>query len=155
MGLSHVLIFYLFKKNCQKFERFEMVAGGTVANRLANKVARGWRVKTVEKWRLIQLSEKEKYGNSYFKEMLNQTPGLAVALGATAVSVGLLVYAHYLQAEHHLWSNFPYKRRYTVFRPDDPRIERLRNLPNHYNQEGTVPDPQPRIPSKWLRFAEQ
>ena len=34
----------------------------------------------------------------------------------------------------------PYKRFYTVYRPDDPRIENLRARPQYYNPEGVIPD---------------
>ena len=33
----------------------------------------------------------------------------------------------------------PYKRFYTVYRPDDPRIENLKARPQYYNPEGTIP----------------
>ena len=49
-----------------------MVAGGSAAGRLSQKVAQGWRVKLFEKWQYIQLSEREKFGGSYAKEMFMQ-----------------------------------------------------------------------------------
>merc|ERR1712154_698569 len=35
----------------------------------------------------------------------------------------------------------PFKRHYTVYRPDDPRIENLKARPQYYNPEGVIPDP--------------
>ena len=49
-----------------------MVAGGSAAGRLSQKVAQGWRVKFFEKWHYIQLSERQKFGGSYAKEMFMQ-----------------------------------------------------------------------------------
>ena len=49
-----------------------MVAGGSAAGRLANKVARGWRVQLFENYKMIKNSEPEKYGQSYVKELMIQ-----------------------------------------------------------------------------------
>ena len=49
-----------------------MVAGGSAAGRLANKVARGWRVQLFENFKIIKGSERHKFGNSYVKEMMIQ-----------------------------------------------------------------------------------
>merc|ERR1712029_303396 len=132
-----------------------MVAGGTVAGRLANKVARGWRVPVVQRWKIVNLSEKEKFGNSYFKEMLMQTPGVAVFLACQVGVVAMIAYGIHLQSTPHCFTNKPFKRRYTVFRPDDPRIERLREMPRHYNQEGTIPNPAPAFNYSGYRYLSQ
>merc|ERR1711862_571281 len=69
-------------------------------------------------------------------------------------STVLLAMQYNWQSKYQCYTNWPFKRQYTVYRPDDPRIDRLRKLPEHYNQEGTIPDPQATIPSRWLRFTQ-
>jgi len=117
-----------------------MVAGGSAAGRLSQKVAQGWRVKLFEKWQYIQLSEREKFGGSYAKEMFMQTPGVAIYLGCTAFTAAIMYYTYRAQNIDQRFTNKPFKNYYEVYRPDDPRIEEMRRMPLYYNQEGTIPN---------------
>ncbi|CAB4056944.1 unnamed protein product [Lepeophtheirus salmonis] len=76
-------------------------------------------------WRIFKLSEKEKYGNSFFREFATLYPEI-IAAGMFAVSAA--AYSAYVYkkrgAEHY--SNKPFKHVLTIVRPDDPEVERLK-----------------------------
>merc|ERR1719510_606599 len=57
-------------------------------------------------------------------------------VGAT---IGLIT-LHSWNEKDLRYKDRPYKRFYTVYRPDDPRIENLKARPQYYNPEGTSPD---------------
>merc|ERR1712111_290584 len=80
---------------------------------------------------------------------------VAVFLACQVGVVAMIAYGIHLQSTTHCFTNKPFKRRYTVFRPDDPRIERLREMPRHYNQEGTIPNPAPAFNYSGYRYLSQ
>ena len=72
-----------------------------------------------------------------------------LSIGLTCVTFAGLV-AYYYKNENDLrWKDRPYKRFYTVYRPDDPRIENLKSRPAYYNPRGTVPDPLKKTDYEW------
>ena len=58
-----------------------------------------------------------------------------------ACAIASLAYMVYQDSKNPRFHDRPYKRHYTVWRPDDPRIQNLKNRPDYYNPEGTIPDP--------------
>ena len=65
-----------------------------------------------------------------------------ISLGCSVGAIGILTYL-FVQNEKDLRSkDRPYKKYYTVYRPDDPRIANLRARPQYYNPDGAIPDVQ-------------
>ena len=54
--------------------------------------------------------------------------------------IGLLTYMYQRNEKDLRAKDRPYKKFYTVYRPDDPRIENLKARPQYYNPEGVIPD---------------
>jgi len=102
-------------------------------------MAGGWRVPVVQKFKVFPLSEVENYGNSYLKEMIKTAPALLCMLVSMPVAFCILLGVAKFDANHGLLQNRPFKKLYTVYRPDDPMIERMMWRPAYYNHEGTVP----------------
>merc|ERR1712098_112814 len=93
-----------------------------------------------ENFKIIKGSERHKFGNSYVKEMMIQTPAFFFWIGSCFACVGLMSKMYFEQKKDQRWPHKPFKKQYHVYRPDDPRIERLRARPDYYNQEGTIPE---------------
>lgn len=51
---------------------------------------------------------------------------MCLCFGIAMFSVGYMYYSYCEDKKTHISTNRPYKEYYTVYRPDDPRIERLR-----------------------------
>ena len=103
------------------------------------RLAKGWRIPIVDKYKFLNLSEKEKYGNSYLKEMVTSSPGITAFVALSTISAVIIAWGVRQQANNSRYSDRPFKFYYTVYRADDPRIERLRERPAYYNKEGTLP----------------
>ena len=65
---------------------------------------------------------------------------MVVSLTASSIAIGCLIYRYQEDQKNPRFKDKPYKRFYTVYRPDDPRIENLKARPDYYNPEGTIPD---------------
>lgn len=65
---------------------------------------------------------------------------LVVSLTASSIAIGCLIYRFQEDQKNPRFKDKPFKRFYTVYRPDDPRIENLKARPDYYNPEGTIPD---------------
>jgi len=85
--------------------------------------------KLVPKWKLLKRTEPEKYGTGMVglaKNAWGECSEVVVALGI-AVFSGVAWYRNYLRnCETGYNRNKPYKHYYTVYRPDDPKILKLR-----------------------------
>jgi hypothetical protein len=70
----------------------------------------------------------------------------------SVASIGILTYL-FVQNEKDLRTkDRPYKKYYTVYRPDDPRIANLRARPQYYNPDGVIPDVQKTQTEEVLRW---
>ena len=65
---------------------------------------------------------------------------LVLSLSMAATSLGIMTYLLTKERKDLRSIDKPYKRFYTVYRPDDPRIENLRRRPQFYNVDGEIPD---------------
>merc|ERR1712059_118307 len=85
--------------------------------------------KLVPTWRFLKQTSPEKYGTGVvglLKNFWGECSGVAVCTVIGVFSV-IGVYMTYLEEkETHCISNKPYKQWYTVYRPDDPRITKLK-----------------------------
>ena len=54
--------------------------------------------------------------------------------------MGMLTYLFVRNEKDLRTKDRPYKKHYTVYRPDDPRIANLRARPQYYNPDGVIPD---------------
>merc|ERR1719220_1301232 len=108
--------------------------------RSAIRMARGWRVPIIERFKVFPLSEVEKYGNNYFKEAIMVAPALVGMLAAAPLTLGVILFTMWYDQDKNMLKDRPFKKLYTVYRPDDPMIERMMWRPAYYNHEGTVPD---------------
>ena len=58
----------------------------------------------------------------------------------SVAAMGMLVYLYTKNEKDLRYKDKPYKRFYTVYRPDDERIANLRARPQYYNPDGVIPD---------------
>merc|ERR1712043_96606 len=72
---------------------------------------------------------------------MGEVPELVISFTGSALAVVSLVYWYQKDQKDLRSKDRPYKKYYTVYRPDDPRIENLKARPQYYNPEGTIPDP--------------
>jgi len=108
---------------------------------MAERFSKGPIVPTFKRFRWFPLATPEKYGGSYLKNAIMDAPNFVICLGMGACAIGALAYMVYQDSKNPRFHDRPYKRHYTVWRPDDPRIQNLKNRPDYYNPEGTIPDP--------------
>eukprot|EP00092_Neocalanus_flemingeri_P001949 GFUD01002080.1.p1 GENE.GFUD01002080.1~~GFUD01002080.1.p1 ORF type:complete len:113 (-),score=32.38 GFUD01002080.1:102-440(-) len=83
----------------------------------------------VPKWRLLKMTSPEKYGTGPVGLLKNYIGECSEVALASVIFVGSFVsiYLTYLgDKKTNIINNKPYKNFYTVYRPDDPRIEKLR-----------------------------
>ena len=64
-----------------------------------------------------------------------------ISFTGSALAVVSLVYWYKKDEKDLRGKDRPYKKYYTVYRPDDPRIENLKARPQYYNPEGVIPHP--------------
>ena len=80
----------------------------------------------LEKYRFWRAATPEKYGGSYFKNMVAEAPELLVCFAYIGTAC-YFFYGHYqADAKHGYLSSRPYKTYYTVMRPDDERVQKIR-----------------------------
>merc|ERR1712080_518174 len=85
--------------------------------------------KLVPTWRFFKMTSPEIYGTGpvgLLKNFWGECSSIAICAGIAAFSiVGL--YCNYLEEKRtNYTTNEPYKRYYTVYRPDDPRIAKVK-----------------------------
>jgi len=83
----------------------------------------------VPQWRFLKLTSPEKYGTGpigLLKNAWGESSEVVLTTGIALFSLGMMFYKFHENKETELYTNKPYKQHYTVYRPDDPRIERLR-----------------------------
>ena len=68
-------------------------------------------------------------------------PDLWRSISMSMGAIGMLAYMIHRDEKDLRFKDRPFKRHYTVYRPDDPRIENLKARPHYYNPEGSIPDP--------------
>jgi hypothetical protein len=86
-------------------------------------------LKTIPKWRLLKRTEPEKYGTGLVGLAKNAWGEASeVCFGVFVGLIGCVgFYMHYQENKRTGYiTNKPYKDYYTVYRPDDPRILKLR-----------------------------
>eukprot|EP00090_Calanus_glacialis_P047655 TRINITY_DN999_c0_g1_i1.p1 TRINITY_DN999_c0_g1~~TRINITY_DN999_c0_g1_i1.p1 ORF type:complete len:114 (+),score=26.44 TRINITY_DN999_c0_g1_i1:41-382(+) len=85
--------------------------------------------KLVPTWKLWKQTSPEKYGSGpigMLKNFWGEAPEVALGLGIAIFSY-TGIYLHWLSdRETQVHNNKPYKNFFTVYRPDDPRIQALR-----------------------------
>merc|ERR1711920_459205 len=106
----------------------------------ASRLSKGPLTPLLKRFRWFPLAEPEKYGGSYLKNAWKDAPCLVVSLTCSTVSIAMLGYMIHQDEKDLRFKDRPFKRHYTVYRPDDPRIENLKARPQYYNPEGTIPD---------------
>ena len=92
-----------------------------------------------QKFKFFNIARPELYGGSYAKNLAAESPELIAAFFITVTGFGLIYNAYRQDLGLKHLTDRPYKRFYTVYRPDDPKIENLRQRPAYYNAEGTLP----------------
>jgi len=85
--------------------------------------------KLVPTWKLFKQTSPEKYGTGIvglLKNFWGESSEVAIA-AMIFVGSSISIYTMYVNdKETKYFTNKPYKQYYTVYRPDDPRIENLR-----------------------------
>ena len=79
----------------------------------------------IEKYRVIKSARPEKYGGSYFKNACAEIPEVLFMSIYAVIGAGFVVRGYFKEKNELYYTNKPFKRYYTVFRPDDPRVERI------------------------------
>ena len=88
----------------------------------------------VERWRFFKMARPENYGGSYWKNACAEIPEVLLGSVFTFWGLGIMAYATYFnEREVDRTTNRPYRYHYTVIRPDDPRVSKIRM--DHYNRK--------------------
>merc|ERR1711874_807672 len=85
--------------------------------------------KLVPQWKFFKQTSPEKYGSGpigMLKNLWGECSEMVLCGGIAVFSVIGTYYKYVNDKETKSLTNKPYKDFYTVYRPDDPRIERLR-----------------------------
>lgn len=83
----------------------------------------------VPKYKWNKATEPEKYGTGlvgFLKNLYGEAPEVCLAAFVGGLGVARVVYLYCTEKDSGYFDNRPYKLYYTVMRPDDPRIGRLR-----------------------------
>jgi len=84
----------------------------------------------VPKWRLWKLSEPEKYGTGFvgmLKNAYGEQPSVCFCACLALIGVAKLVWNYNENEKNGTLTNLPYKKYYTVYRPEDERLLKLRS----------------------------
>eukprot|EP00088_Acartia_fossae_P018250 TRINITY_DN20523_c0_g1_i1.p1 TRINITY_DN20523_c0_g1~~TRINITY_DN20523_c0_g1_i1.p1 ORF type:complete len:114 (-),score=26.85 TRINITY_DN20523_c0_g1_i1:70-411(-) len=95
--------------------------------------------KLVPHWRFWKQASPEKYGSGpvgLLKNLWGECSEMVLCGGIALFSIGMMYYKYQEDKKTGASSNKPYKEYYTVYRPDDPRISRLRQ---EWFQNGAPP----------------
>jgi len=85
--------------------------------------------KLVPKWKFLKINEPEKYGKGplgLIKNLYGEQPTVCFFFIFGACGIVKLVSAFYEDQKTGCFTNLPYKKYYTVMRPDDERMMKLR-----------------------------
>jgi len=118
----------------------------------ASRLSKGPVTEVVRKFKWFPMASPEKYGGSWLKNAWKEVPELVLSLTMSVTSMGMLIYMFQQNEKDLRAKDRPYKKHYTVYRPDDPRIENLKARPQYYNPEGAIPDVQSTEKSEILRW---
>jgi hypothetical protein len=80
-----------------------------------------------EKFKFMRPSSPEKYGGSYLKNAWAEVPELLFGAPYFIGGIGLMCYLWYKNSNGDYFTNRPYKPYYTIMRPDDPRVDRIKS----------------------------